>query len=195
MNTGCGFENEGMTIFISDVYGKKKSPILGRCWYLRPQRFLRFQGKHYLLITAESESPEKDFWLYDVSGGNFVLHADGEIRDTGKGRFSYGRYEEDGDFKKIGKVTIDTLISHAAPLKLLPRYPIHGRTRARGVRVYEADSCYTVNDAPYKTIKIPGTKVLILDRCEDGSYHIYHDGFTGRVRQSALKAIEFTSEK
>src|SRR5689334_16382774 len=110
VNTGGGFENEGMSIFIADVYGRKKTPILGRSWVLRPAGFLNYKGKDYLLITGESESPKRDFWLYDTSVGKFVLHADGEIREVSKVLFSYGLNDEAGDFKEIGKVTTEQLL-------------------------------------------------------------------------------------
>jgi hypothetical protein len=193
-NTGCGFENEGMTVFRSDVYGRKKYPILGRCRVLTPVGFLRFQNREYLLITGSSESPEKDFWLYDVGKGEFVLHADGEIRELSKGRFSYGRYQDDGDFKEIGKVTIANLIKGAPPLRRLPRYPTHGLTQKSGVRVYDSD-CYTGNEGPYKTIKTSGTKILIVEKCEDGGYQVYFAGSLGRVKKGALKALEFAAKK
>ena len=76
-NIGCGqSEDEGMTVFISDVYGKKKRPILGSCEYLRPVRFLDYLDRTYLLISQTTESNESSFWLYDVNSGEFVLHAD-----------------------------------------------------------------------------------------------------------------------
>jgi hypothetical protein len=191
VNTGGGFESEGMTIFLSDVYGRKQIPILGRSWVLRPAGFLSLKGKDYLLITGESESPERDFWLYDITSGKFILHADGEIREINKGVFSYGLNDEAGEFKELGKVTAGQLLKNAHPLKLLSLYPTHGLTQKRKVRVYESDHCYSVDEAPYKTIATAGTKVLIFGECEDGGYAIYYKGFTGKVRKDALRVIEF----
>ena len=46
-NIGCGApHDEGMVVFISDVYGKKKRPILGGCQYLRPVKFLDYHGPY-----------------------------------------------------------------------------------------------------------------------------------------------------
>jgi hypothetical protein len=191
INTGGGFENEGMTIFVSDVYGRKKVPILGRSWVLRPAGFLNLKGKTYLLITGESESPERDFWLYDYSAGRFILHADGEIRAIGKGLFSYGLNDEEFHFKELGKITAVNLINRTPPLRILPHTPTHGMTRKRNVRIYESDHCYSVDETRYKTIAAAGTRVLILGQCEDGGYAIYHNGFTGKVGKAALRIIEF----
>ncbi len=194
-NTGCGFEGEGMTNFVSDVYGKKKTPILGRCRYLRPTGFLQAQGKNYLLITSESESPETDFWLYDISKEAFVLHADGEIKEIGKGLFSYGQNDDEGNFKPVGKITMDTLINRGAPLKLLSRYPTHGLTQKRSVPIFESDSCYSVDEKPSRTIPSANTRVLIIMECEDGGFEIYHNRYKGKVRKCALRAIEFGTRK
>lgn len=133
-NTGCGFEAEGMTVFVSDVYGKTRLPILGRCWSLQPDGFFSFQGKNYLLISQTSESPESSFWLYDVSRSEFVVHADGYIREMKKGIFSYEYRVSDTEFKQIGTITMGTLIKRGPPLRLLPRYPTHGITQKRSVR-------------------------------------------------------------
>ena len=190
-NIGCTYEAGGITVFVSDVYGKAKLPILGSCLYLRPVKFLTFQRKNYLLITGQSESPKRDFWLYDVSGGKFVLHADGEIREIGKELYSYGYYEGDS-FKEIGKVTIGTLIKRRAPLRLLRRYPTHGLTQESDVRVYASELCeQAAGDEPYKTIPRRGTKVVILAECADGGFEIYYEGFRGKVKREAVRTIKF----
>jgi hypothetical protein len=194
-NTGCGFEGEGMAVYAADVLGKKKIPILGRCRYLRPTGFLTSQGKHYLLISSESESPEKDFWLYDINLGEFVVHAEGEIKETGKGQYTYGLHDDDGNFKPVGKVTPETVIKREAPLKLLSRYPTQGLTRKPGVRLYESATCDAVEGKPAKTIAAANTKVLILTGCEDGGYEVYFNGFKGRVAKGAIKPIDFGSQK
>lgn len=193
-NTGCGFEAEGMTIFKSDIYGRKKSPILGRCIVLTPTDFLSHQNKHYLLIKGSSEGPDTDFWLYDIETDEFVLHADGDIKEHGKGQFTYGRADDESDFKEIGKVTTETLVRRAAPLRLLPRYPTHGLTLKPGVRVSQSD-CYEDEEGPHKTIAKSGTRVLIVQKCEDGGYQVYFGGALGRVKKGAIKAIDFGQEK
>ena len=67
-NIGCGDpHDEGMVVFISDVYGKKKRPILGSCNYLHPVRFLDYLDRTYLLISETSDADATSFWLYDVS--------------------------------------------------------------------------------------------------------------------------------
>jgi len=193
-NTGCGFEQDGKTVFVSDVYGKKKRPILGRCMGVHAERCLTFQGKNYLLITQGSEAGDCSLWLYDIRRREFVVHADGEIREIKKGVFSYG-YCEESEFKQVGTITMGTLISRRPPLRLLPRYPTHGITQKRDVQVYSGGGCYIDSDKPHKTISKRGTKVLILTECEDGGYEIYYDGFRGKVKRGALKPIKFGSIK
>ena len=195
-NTGCGFEQGGMTIFESDVYGKKKRPILGSCRYLTAERFLSFQGKNYLLITQCSEALENSFWLYDISRGEFVLHADGEIREIKKGVFSYGYYQDNSEFKQIGTVTMGTLIRREPPLRLLPRHSTQGTTQKKGVRVYPSLlGCDIDSDKQYKTISRPGTRVLILEACEDGGYGISYEGFRGKVMKGSIRPTKLGPRK
>lgn len=195
-NTGCGFEQGGMTIFESDVYGKKKAPILGSCMYLGAG-FLSFQGKNYLLITQSSEALECSFWLYDVSRGEFVLHADGGIEEIKKGVFSYGYCEGDTELKQIGTITMETLIRRGPPLKLLPIHSTHGITQKRNVRVYPSVLGCDIddNDKQYKTISTPGTSVLILEACEDGGYEVYYEGFRGKVMKGNIRPVKFGPRK
>jgi hypothetical protein len=191
LNNMCGFEGEGMVIWISDIYGKKRTPILGRCIYLRPAGFITANGNTYLHITGESETPEKEFWLYDLKKGEFVLHADGEIKAQGKGQFAYGQENEEGEFKPIGKVTVSTLINRAAPLKLLPRYPTEGVTLNNATPVYESVNCDSEGDKLAMKIPAANTRVIILTQCEDGGYEIYGAGFKGKVKKGAIKPIDF----
>lgn len=194
-NTGCGFEQGGMTIFVSDVYGKKKVPILGSCVYLTAERFLRFQGKNYLLITQTSESPEHSFWLYDVSRGEFVVHADGGIREIKQGVFSYGYCVGDTEFKEIGTISMRTLIRRGPPLRLLPRHSTHGITQKGDVQVYSSWGCSIDNDKQHKTISTPRTRVLILEACEDGGYEIYYEGFRGKVMKGSIRPVKLGARK
>lgn len=194
-NTGCGYEQEGSTLFVSDVYGKIKLPILGRCAYLTPSGFLSFQGKNYLLVSEGNSgtSESNAFWLYDVSRREFVVHAEGEIGEMKKGVFSYGYYVSDAEFKEIGTITMSTLIRRGPPLRLLPRYPTHGITQKRRVRAYETSGpeCYIDSDKQYKTISTPGTRVVILAECDDGGYEIYFEGFKGKVMKGSVRPIKF----
>jgi hypothetical protein len=195
-NTGCGFEQDGKTVFVSDVYGKKKSPILGRCMGVHGERFLTFQGKNYLLITGGTEAGDCYLWLYDIRRREFVVHAEGGIREIKKGVFSYGYCEGGIEFKQIGTVTMRTLIRREAPLRLLPRYPTHGITQARDVRVYPSvTECNINSDKPHKTISKRGTRVLILRECEDGGYEIYYDGFRGKVMKGSIRPVKFGPRK
>jgi hypothetical protein len=194
-NTGCGFEGEGMTVFVSDVYGKVKLPVLSRCWYLRPTGFLHFQGKYYLLITQTSEGPERSFWLYDLISRDFVVHADGEIKAIRNGVFSYGYYKVDEDFKEIGNVTAGDLVNRKSPLKLLSRYPTQGQVQKKAVRVYQAFQCQDFDDERYQIINAPGTKVPIVETCDDGGYLIYWRGALGKVKRGTIRPIEFGSKK
>src|SRR5262245_24127263 len=89
-NIGCGApHDEGMVVTISDVYGKKKRPILGSCNYLRPVRFIDYLDRTYLLISETTEGDWSSFWLYDVNGGEFVLHAYGLVKELKDGTFAY----------------------------------------------------------------------------------------------------------
>lgn len=195
-NTGCGFEQDGKTVFVSDVYGKKKRPILGRCMGVHAERVLTFQGKNYLLITQGSEAGDCYFWLYDISRREFVVHAEGEIREIKKGVFAYGYCEGGTEFKQIGTVTMRTLIRREAPLRLLSRYPTQGITQARDVRVYPSFiECYINSDKPHKTISKRGTRVLILTECEDGGYEIYDEGFRGKVMKGSVRPVKFGPRK
>jgi hypothetical protein len=194
-NTGCGYEQEGMTVFVSDVYGKKKEPILGRCMVLGADRFLSFQGKNYLHISEGNSGTTEGtgFWLYDVSRREFVVHVEGEISEIKKGVFSYGYYISDGEFKELGKITMATLIRGGKPLRLLPRHPTHGITQKREIRVYPSTiECYIDSDKPYKQISKRGMRVLIVYECQDGGYEIYYDGFRGKVKKGAIRPTKLT---
>lgn len=194
-NTGCGFEQDGKTVFVSDVYGKKKRPLLGRCMGVHAERFLTFQGKSYLLITQGSEAGDCSFWLYDISRREFVMHAEGEIREIKRGVFSYG-YGCASEFKQVGTITMGTLISRRPPLRLLPMYPTHGVTQKRDVRVYPSVlGCDIDTDKPHKTIPKRGTRALILKACEDGGYEFYYGGFRGKVMKGSVRPINFGPRK
>lgn len=190
-NTGCGFEQDGKTVFVSDVYGKKKRPILGRCMGVHAERVLTFRGKNYLLITGGTEAGDCFLWLYDISRREFVVHAEGEMREIKEGVFSYG-YGCHSEFKQVGTITMGTLIRREAPLRLLPMRSTHGITQKRDVRFYPSViGCDIDDDKPHKTISRPGTRVLILEKCEDGGYEIYYNGSRGKVKKGSIRPIKF----
>ncbi len=192
-NIGCGTSHdEGMVVFISDVYGKKKRPIIGNCMYLRPVRFLDYLGRTYLLISETSDADATSFWLYDVNGGEFVLHADGHVKKLKNGTLAYGRYDFDGDykFKRIGIVTMSDLVRREAPLKLLTRYPTHGRTRRRNVQIFGGGGCFPEPTTPPKTIRGSGERVLIMNECSDGGYAVYWRGQRGKITKGGLRPIK-----
>lgn len=195
-NIGCGGpHDEGMVVFISDVYGKKKGPIIGNCMYLRPVKFLDYMGRTYLLISETSDADSTSFWLYDVNGGEFVLHADGDVKGLKNGTFAYGSYDYDGDYKfnRIGIVTMSDLVGREAPLKLLSRYPTHGLTQGRNVQVYGSDGCWLpgTTNAPTRTIRRSREKVLILNECSEGDYVVYWQGQRGKIMKGGLKPIKW----
>jgi hypothetical protein len=191
-NIGCGApEDEGMVVFISDVYGKKKRPILGGCEYLRPVRFLDYLERTYLLISQTSEGNESSFWLYDVDGREFVLHADGLVKELKDGNFAYGRYVGDQKFKRTATVTMGNLVGREAPLKLLSRYPTHGLTQGRNVQVYGQGGCYLSDTTPPRTIRRSGERVLLLAECPEGESIVYWQGQRGKIMKGGLRPIKW----
>jgi hypothetical protein len=181
-----------MVVFISDVYGKKKRPILGNCEYLRPVRFIDYLGRTYLLISETSDADATSFWLYDVNGGEFVLHADGDVKGLKNGTFAYGSYDFDGafKFKRIGIVTMSDLVGREAPLKLLTRYPTHGLTRRRNVQVSGGGGCGFPPTTTPKTIRRSGERVLIMNECSDGEYVVYWRGHRGKITKGGVRPIK-----
>ena len=191
-NIGCGApHDEGMVVVISDVYGKKKRPILGSCNYLRPVRFLDYLDRTYLLIEETTEGDWSSFWLYDVNSREFVLHAYGLVKELKDGTFAYGRYVDDWKFKRIGIVTMGNLVGREAPLKLLTRYPTHGRTRGRDVQLYVGGWCYIAPTTPPSTIRRSGERVLIMNECTDGEYSVYWRGQRGKIMKGGVRPIKW----
>ena len=192
-NIGCGspHNDEGMIVFISDVYGKKKRPILGSCEYLRPIRFIDYLDRTYLLISQTTESNASSFWLYDVNGGEIVLHADGRLKELKGGTFAYGHYVGNYEFKRTATVTMSNLVGREAPLKLLSRYPTHGLTQGRNIQVYDGGGCYITYTGPPRTIRRSGVRVLILDECPEGEYIIYWQGQRSKIMKGGLKPIKW----
>lgn len=190
--TGCGYENEGMTVFRSDIYGRKSIPILSRCEILTPSRFLRFNMKIYLLIEQSNGGTvaKTSFWLYDVKAESFVLHAEGEITEELNGIFSYGYYGEDEKFVPVGEVTIKNLINGESPLRLLSRYRTQALTLRKNTKIVITDSkCFPQGSDQYGIILNAGTKVMIVGECPDGGYEIYYGGMRGKVIKGSLKLL------
>jgi len=190
--TGCGYENEGRTIFVTEVDSGKSFPILASCNYLTLARFLEYGGKNYLLLTEENGGAgNPSFWLYDMHANEYVIHAKGEIDETEPGVFSYAyAYDEHDALIPAGKVTIKNLINREKPLRLLPKYPMYGLTLRRNTRVFHSpnlEPCQldTESDS-FEIIRNAGTRVLIIEKCEDGSYEIYYKG-ARHVHKGSLK--------
>lgn len=192
-NVGCGAEGEGMAVWVSDVRGENKMPILGRCRYLRPVKFLTYQSRTYLLISGSSKSPFKDIWLYDVSAASFVLHAEGELEEARDGLFSYRLYDTaTRGLKIIGTVSTGTLVQRGAPLSLLTRFPTHCLTQESDVKVFkplsDSGQC-EASEQDYQVIHAVGTKVLFLSECRDGGFEVLYNGIRGKVLKGAIKPI------
>jgi HEAT repeat protein len=190
--TGCGYENEGRTIFVTEVDSGKSFPILASCNYLTLARFLEYGGKNYLLIAEENGGAgNPSFWLYDMKANKYVLHAKGVIDETKPGVFSYAyAYDEQDSLIPAGKVTIKNLLNRERPLKLLPRYPMHGLTLRKNTKVFHnpyLEACQPDTDSDsFEIIRNAGKRVLIIEKCEGGSYEIYYKG-AGRVHKGSLK--------
>ena len=190
-NIGCGeSHDEGMIVVISDVNGKKKRPILGSCSNLTPVRFIDYQDRSYLLISETNSGNWAYFWLYDVNSGEFVLHANGHVKELKDGTFAYGRYVGDYKFKRIGVVTMSALVGRESPLKLLTRYPTHGLTRGRNFEISGWGGCISPPTTPPRTIRRSRERVLIMNECSDGGYVVYWRGHRGKIMKGGLKPIK-----
>jgi hypothetical protein len=190
--TGCGYENEGMTVFVSDVYGKRSVPILARCLELSLGGLVEFNGKLYLLITESSCGGENAFWLYDIRAREFVVHAGGEIKRVKGGMFSYSAHDLDGHISPAVTLRAHNLINREAPLRLLlPRQPLHALTSKRNVKVLlTAGFCSALPPERYRIIRTAGTRLLVAGACEDGGYEIYHNGIRGKVSKGSLRLVK-----
>ncbi|MEK6408415.1 MAG: HEAT repeat domain-containing protein [Acidobacteriota bacterium] len=188
--TGCGYENEGRTIFVSELDSGKSFPILASCNYLTLANFLEYGGKHYLLVAeVNGGAGNPSFWLYDVKANEYVIHAKGEINETKeRGVFSYAySYDEHDALIPAGKVTIKNLINRESPLRLIPMQPMHGLTLRKNTKVFHTplETCQPDTDS-FEIIRNAGTRVLVISKCEDSSYEIYYKG-AGHVRKGSLK--------
>jgi hypothetical protein len=193
--TGCGYENEGRTMFVANLAIGKSFPILASCGFLTAGKFLEYQGKYYLAIgdgnggTSEGSS----FWLYDLEAGEFVIHAEGVIEETEeRGVYSYGYYGSEETVIQLGNVTMKNLLNREKPLRLLSDYPLkmHGLTLRTNTKVVHTFSeCFQDDTSPpeFTIIRKAGTKVFVISTCEDGSYEIYYNGVRGNVAKGSLK--------
>jgi HEAT repeat protein len=195
--TGCGFENEGRTMYVSELATGKNYPILASCVFLHAPTFLEFAGKYYSLIVEQGGGSAEgtSFWLYDMETNQFVIHAEGEITEKEPGVFSYAYYDGDETPTPLGTVTMRNLLNREKPLRVLGDYPIkmHGLTLRRNTRVLQTFSeCFNDDSAPpkFEFIRRAGTKVMVISTCEDGSYEILYDGGRGNVSKGSLRLIK-----
>ena len=182
-NTGCGFENEGTTLFVADVRGGTSIPILSRCVILTPVKFLNSSGRSYLLIKEENGATAygTSFWLFDVGAKRFEVHAEGELKAKSNNTFSYGFYDEAETLKPLGTVTLQTLINRGSPLRLMPRQPTRALTVNNNTKLVITDPyCGPLSDE-VRIIKNAGSEVLIAGQCPDGDHQVYFQGTIGKV--------------
>ena len=190
-NTGCGFENEGTTLFEADVRGRTSVPILSRCVILTPVRFFNSKGRSYLLIKEENGATAygTGFWLFDVGARRFEVHAEGELTAKSSNTFSYGFYDEGETLKPLGTVTLQTLITRGSPLRLLPRQPTRALTVNNKTKLVFTDPyCGPLSDE-VRTIENAGSQVLIAGECPDGDHQVYFQGSIGKVAKQDLKLL------
>ncbi len=199
MRLDCGFEHSGRAVYVSDLERGESFPILASC-YGGPEdagRVLQAGGKHYLLIgegRGESDCQLGSFWLYDLKANQFVIHAEGGIKEIKPGVFSYAYCGQESETPvPVGTVTMKNLLNRERPLRLLPRPvdPVQGLTLRKNTRVLRTQlDCSQQEPHPSADstiIPAAGTRVLITSKCEDGSYEIYYEGFHGRVPKGSLK--------
>ena len=190
-NTGCGFENEGTTLFVADVRGRISIPILSRCVILTPVRFLNSRGRSYLLIKEENGATAygTSFWLFDAGAQRFEIHAEGELTAKRNNTFSYGFYDEAEKLKPLGTVTLRTLINRGSPLRLMPRQPTRALTVNNNTKLVLTDPyCGPLQDE-VQIIKNAGSQVLIAGECPDGDYQVYFEGSIGKIAKRDLNLL------
>jgi len=192
-NTGCGFENEGTTLFIADVHGGITSfPILSRCAILTPVRFLYSGGRSYLLIKEENGATAygTSFWLFNTRAGRFEVHAEGELKAKTNNTFTYGFYDEAENFKPLGTVTLQTLINRGSPLRLRPRQPTRALTINNNTKLVITDPyCGPLSDE-VKIIENAGSVVLIAGQCPDGDHQVYFRGTIGKIAKEDVNLVK-----
>ena len=152
---------------------------------LTPIRFLNSGGRSYLLIKEENGATAlgTSFWLFDVGARRFELHAEGELTASNN-TFIYGVYDEAEKFRRLGYVTLQTLISRGSPLRLKPRQPTRALTVKNNTKLVFIDPyCGQLSDTEVQTkiIKNAGSQVLIAGECPDGGFQVYFEGSMGKV--------------
>lgn len=192
--TGCGFENDGMAIFRSDLFGSRVEPVVGSCNDLAMEP-LAEGGKSYLLIR-ESNSGIGDvgFWIFSLDSSQPMVHAKGTLgkgKVPGKFRYCDGSEEEQG---ACADIAMDTLLLRKSPLQLLPRFPLIARTRQDEVPLRIATGPWSCGLEPAEKVeKIPrkGSLVAILDTCKErGVYEVYFRGLRGAVSKNQLEGFQ-----
>ncbi|HEX7332834.1 MAG TPA: hypothetical protein VF290_15120 [Pyrinomonadaceae bacterium] len=194
-NTGCGFENEGTTLFVADVRGGNSVPILSRCLILTAAKFLNSGGRTYLLIKEENGGTAlgTGFWLFDVGAKRFEVHAEGELTAKSNNTFSYGVYNKAETLKPLGTVTLRTLINRGRPLRLMPRQPTRALTVNNNTKLVLIDPyCGPLSDdkVEARIIKNAGSEVLIAGGCPDGDYQVYFQGTIGKIAKRDLNPLK-----
>ena len=191
--TGCGYENDGMAIFRTDLYGKRIEPVIGSCDNLTMES-LADGGKNYLLIReGNSGAGLRDFWIFDLDTHQPIVHAEGLLeKSTVAGKYQYCKGPEE-EKTACAEISMQTLLQRQRPLRLLPRFPLIARTVKDDVpmRVPYNASCGI--DPSDKIEKIPqkGSVVVILDTCKDrGVYEVYFRGTHGTVSKNQLSGFQ-----
>ncbi|KAB2838145.1 hypothetical protein F9K50_09765 [bacterium] len=192
--TGCGYENDGMAIFRSDLFGTRIEPVVGSCNNLAMEG-LAGGGKPYLLVREwNSGLGNTGFWIFDVASGKPLVHAGGILeRGAVPGKFRYcpGHEEEKGPCSDID---LEALLQRKTPLRLLPRFPLTARTVQDEVPLRIPEGSLPCGLEPgFRSEKIPhkGSQVVILDTCKDrGVYEVYFRGLRGTVSKNQLQGFQ-----
>ncbi len=177
----CTYEHDGRAIFVSDLDTGKSFPILASSGGIGPSGFIEAGGRSYLVIDesgGEANCSAFSFWLYDVKANAFVIHAEGGLGEAERGVFPL-TYCEGG---KATTVTTKNLLNRERPLRLLPR-PRHGLTLTKNTKAFN-----TCNQGT--NIRNAGTRVLITEKREDGSYEVYYNGVIATVPKGSLKTTK-----
>lgn len=192
--TGCGFENDGMAIFRSDLRGTRVEPVVGSCDNLAMEA-LAEGGKSYLLIReSNSGIGNTGFWIFSLASNQPLVHAGGVLEKAtqpGKFRYCAGNEDEKGT---CADVSMETLLQRKAPLRLLPRFPLAARTAQDEIPLRIPEGSLPCGLEPTaRTEKIPrrGSPVVILDTCKDrGVYEVYFRGLRGTVSKNQLQGFQ-----
>jgi len=182
----CTYEGDGRAIFVSELETGTSFPLLASSVGIGAAEFLESGGRYYLLIAEGSGEGGPNvclpgsFLLYDLKANQFVIHAEGEIEETARGVFSYVYCgNESQTMIPVGTVTMKNLINRESPLRLLPR-PRHGLTLRKNTKAFSTCNQIVI-------IRNAGTRVLITEKHEDGSYEIYYKDAIATVPKGSLK--------